>query len=322
MKRQPVLSIILCTYNRADLLHDAIKSLLEQSIDKSLYEIVIVDNASTDHTRRVVEAYQCAQSAPTITLISEPVQGLGYARNTGCQHAAGIYFAFMDDDCVATDNWLEILLDCYERVNPSPWGVGGAVIPVYDKSKPEWFKDSYETDTWGDDPRFLAKGESFTGCNMSFRKGVIEKFGGFDVELGMKGMGLALAEDTKLFRNIWSKEGDQQLFYYTPRAIVHHRIDPYKMTVLYRLKRAYSAGQASWTMAQTESFSRRLVLCVGSVGLMLWYAVRAVLLLRPRHLQTWAVEEVSPLVSNIGRVFASLGLRKVFRQRNTGTAVF
>jgi hypothetical protein len=177
-----------------------------------------------------------------------------------------------------------------------------------------WFKDSYETDTWGDHPRFLVKGESFTGCNMSFRREVIEQFGGFDADFGMKGGKLALAEETQLFQKIWSLAGKTCTFYYTPRAVVYHTIDPYKMTVSYRLKRAFSSGQASWTMTREQTIVRRLLVCTATAALILWYSAKAMLRIKPGY-QSWMVEQLYPVASNVGRLFAYLGIRINFRQR-------
>jgi glycosyltransferase involved in cell wall biosynthesis len=301
------------------MLRRAIESLLTQSLSSTDYEIVVVDNASTDGTPAVVDQIRSQHQIPTIVLLTESQQGLGYARNTGCERARGSFIAFMDDDCVAARDWLESLLHCFDHVQPIPWSVGGIIVPVYEATKPVWFKDRYETDTWGDQPRFLKRGESFTGCNMSFRKDVIERFGGFDVELGMKGETLAVAEETKLYLRIWSTEGHIPTFYYTPRAVMYHTIDPYKMTVSYQLKRAFSAGQASWALAQMEPMSRRCVLCVGSIGLILWYSARALLHIRPGHWQSWAVEELYPVAFNMGRLSGYLGVRMAFRQRNATT---
>jgi len=309
------LSVIICTYNRANLLRSAIQSLLEQSLEMSKYVIIVVDNASTDDTSAVVREFQRQCACPQIILAQEPRQGLGHARNTACQIAKTAYVAFMDDDCMAAPVWLESVLNSFENVRPTPWSVGGPVLPLYNGPKPVWFKDTYETDTWGDRPRFLKKGESFTGCNMSFRKDVIARFGGFDVALGMNGEKLALAEETKLYRRIWSAGDGADTLYYTPGAIVYHFIDPYKTTVSYQLARAFSSGQASWSMAKNDPTTRRIVLCIGSLALMFWYAAKALLRYRLSSSENWAVEQLYPVASNIGRLAASLGIWISFRQR-------
>jgi len=311
------ISVIVCTYNRAAFLRATIHSILSQSLEKSRYAIVVVDNASIDDTATVVREFQDRPTCPEIIFVQEPTQGLGHARNTGCKHAKGRYLAFIDDDCTADERWLQSLVSCYENVLPEPWSVGGPVMPLYNRPKPGWFKDEYETDTWGEQPRFLRKGESFTGCNMSFRKDVIEKFGGFDVTLGMKGERLALAEETNLFRTIWSRELGNNRLYYSPQALVYHMIDPYKMTVSYQLKRAFAAGQASYAMAQTEPMGKKLFLFVGSIALMQWHSIKAAFRIRSGSLRRWAVEELRPVAGNIGRLLAFIGIRISFRQRNT-----
>ena len=93
----PLISAVICTYNRADLLAGAIESLLEQTLNPAHREIIVVDNASTDGTRAVVE-----QFAPDgVRYVLETRQGLGYARNRGWQEARGEFVAYIDDDARA-----------------------------------------------------------------------------------------------------------------------------------------------------------------------------------------------------------------------------
>ena len=313
----PKISVVLCTYNRSQLLRTALDSLVSQSLARSEYEIVVVDNASTDDTTTVVKGFQTQYSSSAIILVSESTQGLGYARNTGYKQARGRYVAFIDDDCVAAKDWLLTLLECFEQVQPQPWSVGGPIRPVYDAPKPAWFKDSYETDTWGESPRLLKRKESFTGCNMSFRKDIIEKFGGFDVSLDMKGECLSLAGETELYRRIWRFEGETCVLYYSPNMVMGHRIEPYKMTVSYQLKRAFIAGQVSYAMGQMESVLHRCALFFGSIALMIWQSAVALLRVRPgRKWRNWAIEELYPVASHCGRLLAFLGVRVMFRQRS------
>jgi glycosyltransferase involved in cell wall biosynthesis len=294
----------------------ALESLVSQSLEKPAYEILIVDNASTDDTRRVIEEFQKKHSTPTIRYLYEARQGLAYARNTGWSNARGRYVAFIDDDCSASLQWLQELLNGFEQVRPDPWSVGGPILPAYDQAKPDWFRDNYETDTWGEQPRWLKKGESFTGCNMALQRDVLDRFGGFDVDLGMNGQRMALAEDTRLFRRMWAAEGDGGIFYYAPRAIMYHTIDPYKMTVAYQLKRAFTTGQASWAMAKKERLLHRAMLVAWTVTLIPWHTGRALLKIRIGPWHNWAIESLYPLVANVGRLLGSLGIRVAPRQRS------
>src|SRR5262249_12303088 len=148
------------------------------------------------------------------------------------------------------------------------------------------------------------------GCNMSFKKGIIEQYGGFDAGLDMKGDCLSLAGETELYRRIWSATGTTCIFYYSPRAVIHHVIDPYKMTVSYQLKRAITAGQVSYAMSQAESAFRRSVLFFGSIVMLVWQSIVALTHIRPgRKCPNWAIEELYPVASHCGRLLAYFGVQ-------------
>ena len=98
-----MMSVIICTYNRCESLRQILQCLLFQDFDKFKYEIIVVDNNSTDNTREIVTEMS-KSSAVSIKYIFENRQGLCYARNTGIQYARGEIIAFTDDD---------VLLDKY-----------------------------------------------------------------------------------------------------------------------------------------------------------------------------------------------------------------
>jgi glycosyltransferase involved in cell wall biosynthesis len=192
------LSVVVCTYNRADMLSTALESLVQQTLDKRLYEVIVVDNASSDATPEVLRGLRARYGEWNIVLAREDRLGLGYARNAGVREARGAYVAFMDDDAWADKDWLKLALGCFEYVKPTPFVVGGPILPFYDSPRPAWFKDEYEIRTWGQKPRFLRQGESFSGSNIIFNKDIIETYGGFDVQVGMKGYHLSVGVETNL----------------------------------------------------------------------------------------------------------------------------
>src|SRR3989338_11158164 len=100
------ISVIICTYNNVKCLKQAILSLVDQTLDKNLYEILVVDNNSSYETVLQVKSLQ-HKSLAEVRLIKELKQGLGYARNKGLKSAKGEYVAFIDDDAKADEYWLE-----------------------------------------------------------------------------------------------------------------------------------------------------------------------------------------------------------------------
>jgi len=164
------ISVVICTYNRAELLNGALKSLVEQSLDPECSDIIVVDNVSTDNTQEVVKTFQELYPKHTITRVYEPRQGLGYARKSGFKNARGRYVAYIDDDALAGHDWLKNVLEFFTSVKPTPVCLGGPIFPFYKTSNPKWFKDADETRKWGDQPRCLKPGESFSGSNMIWSK--------------------------------------------------------------------------------------------------------------------------------------------------------
>jgi len=105
-----ILSIIICSYNRASYISDALTSLYNQSSELDNFEVIIVDNNSTDNTKEVYVIWRQTNTNGQFTFISETKQGASFARNTGATIAKGEWVCFMDDDAVATPNYVENIL--------------------------------------------------------------------------------------------------------------------------------------------------------------------------------------------------------------------
>jgi len=103
----PFISVVVCTHNRATLLGQALESLVGQTLNAARYEIIVVNNCSTDDTPGIVERFKGSRTIPLLRSVDEPALGLGHARNRGWQVAQGEYVAFMDDDARADSHWLE-----------------------------------------------------------------------------------------------------------------------------------------------------------------------------------------------------------------------
>ena len=120
------ISVSVCTYNRAEILHGALESLICQETDgKFSYEIIVVDNASTDDTKAVVE--QIIKTSPMpIRYILEEDKGVAQARNRGVKESQGTWIAFFDDDQLAERDWLKNLLDIALQMGADC--VGGTIL--------------------------------------------------------------------------------------------------------------------------------------------------------------------------------------------------
>jgi len=216
------ITAVICTYNRAEYLRKAINSLIFQTLDRSRYEILIIDNCSKDGTESVVK--EEFAHLPNIRYLFEPVLGLSQARNTGWQNASGAYVAYLDDDAIAAPEWLESALGVFEKVVPLPGAVGGKIELIWESPRPAWLSDNLlgclgfmDLD---DEPRFLAKSERLAGGNCAYPKTALEAVGGFSTEVGRVGDCLISNEEVLLYH--WLKNAGFLLYYHPEMKIGHH----------------------------------------------------------------------------------------------------
>ncbi|MEW6572036.1 MAG: glycosyltransferase family 2 protein [Bacillota bacterium] len=236
---QILLSVIICTYNREDVLGNCLDSLSKQKASGDFYEVIVVDNNSTDRTREVVSTY--LDRFDNWRYFFESDQGLSYARNRGCKEARGLYLIYIDDDDILPSEYLENVRQVIERFQPDI--LGGPVYPYYTSKKPRWFKDYYAIRKNEEQSCFSTRCR-ITGCNFIIRKALLENLGMFDVDLGMKGNKLGLGEEALVLDTYRRKTpaGEQRVYYALECYVLHH-VPDYKMKLSYVLARQYCGGK-------------------------------------------------------------------------------
>ncbi|MGV8849955.1 MAG: glycosyltransferase family 2 protein [Propionibacteriaceae bacterium] len=307
-------SVVICSYNRIEHVLPSVESVLAQTASDD-YEVIVVDNCSTDGTAEAVEAL--AAEHPNLHYLYEGRLGLATARNTGWQAARGTYVAFLDDDARAETTWLETARELIEGNRENLCCVGGPIHPFYTSPKPEWWLDTYEIRTRGDVQRHLRPGEAFSGSNMIWRRDILATYGGFEPTAGMKGNQLGMGEETALFRRVWDGEQSPVLLY-SPDLRVYHWVPPEKMTMRYILKRAAANGQFEARFALAQEGSSRLRL-VGAALRTLAVEIPTVLVKR-RHYRTtqnWYFEHCFIPIQHVSTLLRLLGLRIRVNQRDS-----
>lgn len=308
------ISVVVCTYNREDLLPGALTSLCEQTLASSEYEILVVDNASTDDTKSIVQSFIAKFPEHSIRYIYEGRAGLAHARNIALDQAVGIYISYLDDDARAEPDWLKMTAEFIAGTQQSIHCLGGPILPFYTDIKPIWFRDDYETFSWGVEPRMLRMGESFYGSNMIWRKSMLQSLGGFDSQYGVKSELLSVGEEVASFRKLWQTE-EQPWLLYLPFLMVRHWVPAYKMSVRYRLKRSFVLGQSYVQLGRHREVNRihHLVRTGGSV---IGKTIGALFCHRDYpNSETWLVEEGQQIAHRCGILLGLLGIFPGIRQR-------
>lgn len=238
-------SVIICTRNRSALLGVALETLCTQSLPKADYEVIVVDNHSTDETANVVETFR--PRLPNLQVCFEPVLGISVARNHGWRVARGQYVAFMDDDSQAPAEWLATAQQIVAM--HAPGAFGGPYFACYSGPKPAWFKDSYGSMQLGERPQTLTGGY-LPGSNLFFRRDLLEVTGGFDPTLGVVDQQLGYGEESALLQ-VLRERCPHELIYYDPKLSIYHLVRPEKMRVRWQLRRHFVTGRYLYRARET-----------------------------------------------------------------------
>jgi glucosyl-dolichyl phosphate glucuronosyltransferase len=272
----PVISLVIPTYNRAHVLKRALHSAVNLDYPSDRYEIIVVDNGSTDATPAAVKDAQDRKPKHRINYIREERLGLHNARHAGVWAAKGNILVFTDDDATFAPGWLRAYAAAFDA-HPEMVAAGGPVRASWEAPPPKWLVEFIgDAKTFGilslmepyDDFCLNSDGEFF-GVNMAIRANVLLEMGGFNPEA---------------FGDVWLGDGEAGLMYklwnhkmligYVPDALVYHHIPPERMTVQYLCLRMANQGVCDLysdfhrTLPNTRSMLRR-------VGGLIWRNYRS-----------------------------------------------
>ena len=210
----------------------------------SEYEIVLVDNNSSDNTKGECQRFVADFPEVALHYCFEEKQGLSHARNCGITNAHGNLLVYVDDDALVNKKYLSTYADFFAR-NHDAVAAGGPILPQYDGcEEPQWMshytRQLITGKLWlGDREREFPSDAFPGGGNAAYRKSVFDKVGLFNVELGRKGDSLIGAEEKDLFDKMTTQG---MKFFYLPTAILYHLIPPKKLTQDYFDRLTYSIG--------------------------------------------------------------------------------
>lgn len=246
-------SVVIPTHCRPELLRKAVDGVLAQGLAPDRYEVIVVDNASDDDTRRALEPWL---GDGRVRYLLEPSVGLSHARNTGWRAAGGRIVAFLDDDAIPAPDWLERIVEVFESRTPTPGCVGGRVLPIWESPRPSWLDDALLTGLtiidWGPHAQALHELHKrwLVGANMAFRTEVLQGLGGFVPGLDRSGTRMLSSGDVHMTLKV--QEAGHECWY-DPRIVVHHHIPRARLTKRWFRHRYYAQGLSDAVMDVLES---------------------------------------------------------------------
>lgn len=232
-------SAIVCAHSsdRIALLQASLRSLQAQSMPPGEIIAVIDHNDS-------LRATIASQFAGIIVLANTGHRGLSDARNTGIAKATGEVVAFLDDDAQADPEWLARL--CRHYADHHVMAVGGRIVPVWPGARPAWFPPEFDWVvgcSYRGQPTALAQVRNLIGCNMSFRRAIFARTGGFSAGLGREGDDAAGCEETELCIRA-RKAFPRSVILYDPDAAVSHILAEGRTTRAYFRTRCRAEGRS------------------------------------------------------------------------------
>jgi glycosyltransferase involved in cell wall biosynthesis len=273
---KPFVNIIVPVYNGAAYIENCIGSLLRQSYPSEKYEVIIVDNNSTDNTAAVIKNYAVTYA------LEDRIQTSYAARNKGIQTALGDIMAFTDADCIADENWILNGVKPFE--NSHIGGVGGRVKAY----KPGNYIERYQArkDVFGQRKhlsrsKLLQREGKIVTCNAFYRKDVFAKIGLFNPTLVSGG-------DYDFSLRV-QKETNYAL-HYEPDAIVYHQ---HRSSLVQFWKQYYKYGLGRIYLAKNhkqEEFSKRIQF--GYTKQIYWY-LKTILPDSKKTFSTGSVSKIS-----------------------------
>lgn len=255
-----LVSIVICTWNRVDMLVDSVRSVLECSSKPGWrIELLVVDNGSTDDTAAKMAPFA---DGGRLSYIYEPEPGLSNARNRAVREANGEWSIFLDDDILVEPNFIANYLDVFER-SPEFSFWAAPVIPAFDVATPKWLSAVVERHPWtlsaldlGGGVRELSPQQTPFGANMAVRTDVARVVP-FSTHLGFKRGSLVPGEETALFAEIRAK-GYRGGWH--PGSAVRHRMPAARSSVRYLTVRAFGQGRSDRRVEVMRKQSPRWVL--------------------------------------------------------------
>jgi len=238
-----MITVVICTYNRRRYLKKAIDSIINQAFDPELYELIIVDNNSSDGTKELV-LNDYSHSRVRVKYMNEPSQGLSYCRNTGLRHARFDYIAYIDDDGIAYPDWLENMSEGIKEQNEKFAGITGAIFPIWEIPRPGWLlhRLAIHYSIYHPDKRIVIRRGvrvNVFGGNMVWKRSLLIEFGGFNTNLGRVKNNLVSGEESFTAERIVNKGYE---FIYDPKMRIKHHIHKSRINIMWLIKRSFWGG--------------------------------------------------------------------------------
>jgi len=279
-------TVVICTHNRAKLLGKML-AVLSQADFSGIgnCEILVIANACKDNTSLIIDHYTEVfreRGGPPLRWLAEPVPGKSMALNLAIRESCGDSLCFIDDDQYVTPTFFQALSATLARY-PEYEIFCGWMVPDWDGGEPEWVHETgkfyigirpFPEYDLGNVPCEVSPEMKLpSGGNISVRRGVFERVGGFSTDLGPQGHNLMGGEDIEFVKRAL-QAGARIL--YEPTIRQKHAVEAERMATLYMMRKSYLRSLSNVMMSTDAPRSVRpyMVLKLGQYALLVLVSLR------------------------------------------------
>jgi glucosyl-dolichyl phosphate glucuronosyltransferase len=248
-------TLLICTFNRSRDLQEMLATTLAQDTDGSFtYEVLVVDNNSTDDTRQVVQRF-IADGHRNLRYIFEGQQGKSFALNTGLAAMRGSIYTIADDDSLVPPTWVRSIVEGF-RTHPDVSFLSGKVLPLWIGDVPAWIGTEHWSALgvadYGDEPFYVDSNRLVCLLACSFRRRDIDAVGGYRNALGVSSNLIGSVEDLEILQRL-CRSGRKGL--YLPHIAIQHKVPPGRLTMAYH-RRWHTGHGRFYARLGDEEFER------------------------------------------------------------------
>jgi GT2 family glycosyltransferase len=275
-RNMPDIEVLICTHNRAALLERTLSSINTCVLPTDcIIGIFVIANACTDDTHEFLENYISSQKIGAgnttnkdrrlpLRWLADPIPGKSHALNFSLPQTTGSIIAFVDDDHRVDPGYLKAIWDAACK-HPGADLFCGRILPDWDGTEPVWVHEDGAYRIYplpvprfdlGDEPIVIAPGGATPGGgNIAIRRGLFERIGDFQLDLGPQGHNLGGAEDIEWVRRAMDSG---TVLRYVPDMLQYHYVDSQRMTLWYIMRKAYERS-ASTTRLSKKSGEGQMI---------------------------------------------------------------
>ena len=256
MNTEYEITVVIAAYNRGERLAMTLESVLSQEVHHVPYEVIVVDNNSTDNTKQIVESF-ISEGHKNLSYVFEPNQGSSYARNTGVAAASSEIIAFADDDVTVAKDWIAAIKQTFDE-HPEVDCIGGRVLPRWLAAAPAWLTRDHwpplALQDYGDKPLLinLKNPLCLVSANLAFRRETFVDAGLFAPELQRVKNKIGSMEDAEFMDRYWRAGRD---CLYVPEILAETDVTFERMSKAYH-RRWHTGHGYFYAIMRSEEIER------------------------------------------------------------------